>query len=182
MRHLLTHYHPKTPAAFVIAHQDAMLTRLATRAIVLKGRQVLMLYTQRYHDYSLPGGGLDEGEPLELGLIRELREETGAQGICNIKAFGLYEEYRPWDRDGYNVLRMLSYCFTCDIDSELGKTQFEAHEINNGMTPMWVDIDDAIAHNLETIATSTKKGLSIEREVYLLECAKRELVAHQNLA
>lgn len=52
--------------------------RNTARAIVLKGEQILLLYTARYDDYSLPGGGVDEGESIEQGLLRELHEETGA--------------------------------------------------------------------------------------------------------
>ena len=40
----------------------ASFTRKATRAIVLNGSDILLLYTERYHDYSLPVGGIDEGE------------------------------------------------------------------------------------------------------------------------
>lgn len=177
MRHLTTRYHSDTPADFVAANHQTMLTRLAARAIVMRNNQILMLYTQRYHDYSLPGGGVDVGEEIEQGLIRELQEETGAQQIRNINPFGLYEEYRPWQRDGYTSVNMLSYCFTCDIDSQLGETQFEAHEINNGMIPVWIDIDEAIGHNLDTIANSSKKGLSIERETFLLKLIKQELLS-----
>ena len=176
MRHLITHYHVDTPKDFVVANQQTMLTRHTARAIVLRDNQILMLYTQRYDDYSLPGGGIDVYEEITHGLIRELKEETGAQGIRNINEFGLYEEYRPWLRDGYTLVNMLSYCFTCDIDSELGATQFEAHEINNGMTPVWINIDEAIVHNLEIIANSNKKGSSIERETYLLKLIKQELM------
>ncbi|MCV2403215.1 hypothetical protein OFY17_10025 [Marinomonas sp. C2222] len=40
--------------------------RLAARGIVIRGEDILMLYTQRYDDYTLPGGGIDEGEnPVE---------------------------------------------------------------------------------------------------------------------
>ena len=70
--------------------------RIAARAIILKGDKILMLYTERYHDYTLPGGGLDDDENLQQGLVRELQEETGAQNIRNIREFGLYEEFRPW--------------------------------------------------------------------------------------
>ncbi|WP_144213067.1 NUDIX hydrolase [Shewanella donghaensis] len=176
MRHLKTSHHPDTPIEFVEANQQQMLTRVAARAIVLKGNNILMLYTDRYHDYTLPGGGVDAHEDIEQGLIRELQEETGAKCIGNIIEFGLYEEFRPWPRDGFNVMNMLSYCFSCEIDSELGDTNFEAHEINNGMKPVWIDIDDAIQHNLETIANSAKKGLSIERETFLLKLIKSELL------
>lgn len=181
MRHLATNYHHDTPKEFVALHQSAMLTRPATRAIVLKGQQILLLYTERYHDYSLPGGGVDEGEAIELGLIRELREETGAKGVSQIRPFGVYEEYRPWRRDGYSVLKMLSYCFTCQIEAELGDTEFEPHEINNGMTPVWVDIDEAINHNLSTMANSEKKGLSIKRETFLLQLIRDELIQPSSL-
>lgn len=179
MRHLKTSYHENTSEAFVNNNQQTMVKRHATRAVVLRGNSVLMLYTKRYHDYTLPGGGIDDGETIEQGLIRELQEETGAKNVRNIRAFGLYEEFRPWNRDGYNVIHMLSYCFTCDIDEALGATRFESHEVNNGMTPMWVDIDDAIKHNLETIANSDKKGLSIERETFLLSLIKEELLMAQ---
>ncbi|MGF1806235.1 NUDIX domain-containing protein, partial [Aliivibrio sifiae] len=56
-----------------------ILQRNATRAIILKGEDILLLYTERYHDYSLPGGGIDDGEDVIAGLVREIEEETGAK-------------------------------------------------------------------------------------------------------
>ena len=151
-------------------------TRKATRAIVLKGDNISLLYTKRYHDYSLPGGGIDEGESNIEGLIRELKEETGAHDIQNIKAFGLYEEYRPWYKPGFDIIHMESYCYLCSFDEELKEPELEAHEISNGMHPIWMNIYEAIKHNEETIAKSDKKGLSIERETYLLKLIVKELL------
>ena len=64
---------------------------------------------------------------------------------------------------------MISYCFTCKVERELGMTSLEYYEITNGMTPVWVNIYKAIEHNEQTIANSSKKGMSIERETYLLK-------------
>jgi len=150
--------------------------RRATRAIVLNGEDILLLYTKRYHDYSLPGGGIDEGESNITGLIRELKEETGAHKIQNIKEFGLYEEFRPWHKSGFDIVHMESYCYTCTIDDELLEPELEAHELNNGMHPVWINIHSAIAHNEETIAKSKNKGLSIERETFLLKLIVSELL------
>lgn len=147
----------------------SIIQRLATRAIAMKGENILLLYTERYHDYSLPGGGLDSGEDKLEGMIRELQEETGAQNIRNIEAFGCYEEFRPWYKDDANVMHMLSYCYTCEVDETLGETSFESQEINNGMKPVWINIQQAIVHNLKTIELSDKKGMSIERETFLLQ-------------
>ena len=151
-------------------------TRKATRAIVLKGEDILLLYTQRYHDYSLPGGGIDEGESNIDGLIRELKEETGAHSVHNIEEFGLYEEFRPWHKTDFAIIHMLSYCYVCSIGDELFAPELESHEINNGMRPVWMNIHQAIAHNEQTIASSDKKGLSIERETFLLKRIADELL------
>jgi len=152
-------------------------TRKATRAIVINGDNILLLYTKRYHDYSLPGGGVDEGESITEGLIRELKEETGAHNVKNIAAFGLYEEFRPWYKSDFDIIHMQSYCYTCTIDDELLEPELEAHEVNNGMYPVWMNIHQAIAHNEETIANSAKKGLSIERETFLLKRIVSELIS-----
>jgi len=150
--------------------------RQAARAIVLDGANILMLYTERYHDYTLPGGGVDEGEDLIQGLIRELQEETGANNITNIAAFGRYEEYRPWHKDDFDIMHMESFCYTCSIDSNLGETALEDYEVSNGMRPVWLNIYDAISHNEYTIKHSTKKGMSIERETFLLKLIAQELL------
>lgn len=157
--------------------QGTMFTRKAARGIILNGSNILMLYTERYQDYSLPGGGLDANEETIVGLIRELTEETGAQNIRNIRPFGRYEEYRPWYKADFDIMHMISDCFVCDIDTELGETALEDYEVNNGMRPVWINIYDAIKHNEETIKNSDKKGMSIERETFLLKLIEKELVA-----
>ena len=108
-------------------------------------------------------------------MIRELSEETGAQDIKNIKPFGAYEEYRPWHKPDYDIQYMISYCYTCEINQELGRSNLESYEINNGMKASWVNIHEAIKHNKKTMATSDKKGMSIERETFLLKLIAEDL-------
>ena len=165
MQVLKTHYHPDVESL----DSKSVLKRLATRSIAMHGDTILLLYTERYEDYSLPGGGLDVGEDRVAGMVRELCEETGAQDIKNIRPFGAYEEYRPWHKPGHDILHMISYCYTCDVSRELGTTNLESYETNNGMQAQWINIHTAIAHNIETMATSDKQGMSIERETYLLQ-------------
>ncbi|WP_062262743.1 NUDIX hydrolase [Endozoicomonas arenosclerae] len=149
--------------------EGSTLHRLATRAIVLNGNDILLMYTERYHDYSLPGGGVDEGEDIREGLVRELEEETGARNIQVISELGIYEEFRPWYKPEHDILHMSSYCFFCSVDPELGEPRHEDYEVANGMKPVWININEAIAHNQAVMANSPKKGLSIERETWLLE-------------
>jgi len=165
MQILRTHYHPDIKSL----ENKTIFKRQATRSIALRGGDILLLYTERYEDYSLPGGGLDKDEDRIEGMIRELIEETGAKEIKNIQAFGAYEEFRPWYKPDYDILHMISYCYTVDVSEELGTSKLESYEIKNGMKALWVNIHKAIAHNKRTMAGSEKKGMSIERETFLLE-------------
>ncbi|MGJ8734328.1 MAG: NUDIX hydrolase [Cellulophaga sp.] len=172
MQVLKTHYHPDIKTL----DNKSVFTRLATRSIAIKGANILLLYTERYEDYSLPGGGLDKDEDHVIGMIRELIEETGAKDITGIKPFGAYEEYRPWHKPDYDIQHMISYCYTCTVNQELGASKMESYEITNGMSAKWVNIFDAIKHNENTMATSTKKGMSIERETFLLKRIAAQLI------
>ena len=177
MRLLKTAFHPEVSPADISPDSGlTLMVRHAARAVVVNDENILLLYTQRYDDYSLPGGGIDDGENEIEGLKRELQEETGAKGIRNIKPFARYEEYRPWYKSDADIMHMISHCYLCEIDAELGETSLESYEINNGMTAQWMNIHAAIAHNEAVIANSDKKGLSIEREVFLLRVIARELV------
>ena len=172
MQIIKTHYHPEV----ITLENKSIFTRLATRSIAVQGQSILLLYTQRYEDYSLPGGGIDLGEDKIAGMIRELSEETGAKDIKNIKPFGAYEEYRPWYKPDYDIQHMISYCYTCEINQELGNSNLESYEINNGMKATWINIHEAINHNKKTMATSDKKGMSIERETFLLKLIAESLI------
>lgn len=53
----------------------------ASRAIVLEGDKILVMFRQKYGSnyYTLVGGGINDGETPEQALIREVQEETGMQ-------------------------------------------------------------------------------------------------------
>lgn len=165
MQHLKTHYHPDITSL----EGKSIIKRLTTRSIAMQGDYILLMYTARYEDYSLPGGGLNEAEDIITGMMRELREETGAMGITNITPYGTYEEYRPWYKPTHDIQHITSYCYTCEVHKELGTASLERYEASNGMKAVWIPIQEAIAHNEHTIATSSKKGMSIERETFLLK-------------
>lgn len=181
MRLLKTVVHPSITEINLTPCHPNSFTRIATRAIVIKNNKILLMFTNRYNDYSLPGGGVDQGEELLDGFKRELIEETGACDIENVRSFGLYEEYRPHNSQKHfpecSIMHMLSYCFSCDISEQLGANKLEDYEINNGMQVRWLNIDEAIAHNTNTMKNDKNQGLSIQRETYLMREIKQQLMA-----
>lgn len=148
----------------------AILTRRAARGIVQRERSILLLFTERYNDFSFPGGGVADGENLIDGLCRELEEETGARNVRVQRDYGYVEELRPHWQLGFDLMRMTSHFYVCDIDPELRATKMEHYETANGMRPIWVDLDDAIAHNRGVMQRrETSMGMSILRETFMLE-------------
>lgn len=156
--------HPRYP-------QDprSILSRRATRGVVRRDTEVLLLYTARYDDYSLPGGGVAPGEDIETALCRELSEETGARGVRVLHPIGWVREWRPhWGE--HDALEMDSFVFRCEIDAQQDTPRMESYEVANGMRPEWISLEAAIAHNLAVMARNAPgMGMSIERETRLLQ-------------
>ncbi len=171
MRLLKTMIHPDVEPA-----SPRVLRRQAARGIVLREEQILLLYTERYDDFSFPGGGVDDGEELLDGLRREVEEETGAQDIKILRDFGYIEEYRPFWKPEYDLMHMTSHFFVCDAAHELREAKMESYEHANGMRPVWVDLREALAHNRDVMhRQDSKMGLSIQRETFVLETVEQEL-------
>jgi ADP-ribose pyrophosphatase YjhB (NUDIX family) len=159
--------------------------RISARGIILDGENILLMYTKRYDDYSFPGGGIDKGENLIDGVIREIHEETGASNIKIISEYGVYDEIKPTNKTigshpnaiQYDYINMISHFFICSVDKELGEHKLEDYELNNGMVAKWVNIYEAIEHNRKIIETKPENmGLYVDRELFMLELVAKELV------
>lgn len=75
-------------------------------AVVFRGADVLIIKRGKapfLGQWSIPGGGLHEGERLEHAVRREVREETGVE-IRLLGLIGVFEAL-PTMRDGDNFLR-----------------------------------------------------------------------------
>lgn len=158
--------------------EGRVLRRQAARGIVLRGDQILLLFTERYNDFSLPGGGVDQDEDLQVALKRELEEETGARDIQVQSHFGFIEEYRPHWKPEYDLMHMTSHFFLCEVALELADVRMERYEIANGMNPVWISVAEALKHNRQVMSNQEKTmGQSIQRETFMLETISRELLA-----
>lgn len=172
MKLLSTHYHEA-----ITNLEGKIEKRIAARGVILKGNLILLLYTSRYNDYSLPGGGVDPEESVAEALIRELEEETGARNIMVEEGMGIYEEYRPARTKGFDILHMVSHIYKVKCDEVFDLPQFESYEKKNGMKSVWIDIEEAIDHNRKVIERlENSMGLSIKRELFLLESIKKEYI------
>lgn len=142
--------------------------RPSVRGILLRDDEILLIYTKRYNDYTLPGGGIEDDESHTEALKREMLEETGAH-LKQWTYIGTYDELRPTYYEGYDAMHIASHCYLCHAGN-FQLPQPEDYEIENGSEPVWVPIQEAIKHNLQVMAEQPNSmGMSIQRETFLFE-------------
>lgn len=151
--------------------------RPSSRGIILKDDKILLLYVDKHDDYSCPGGGLEKDETPKEGLIREIKEETGASNIKIISDYGIYNEIiPPLKRKEIDYIYMSSYFFICSADSNLGKPQLEDYEEEMGIKALWINIHDAIAHNKKVLKERpVYMSRYLERELFVLELVAKDI-------
>jgi len=161
-----------------IGADSTVFNRRSARGILLRNDEILLLYSKRYNDYSFPGGGVEVGEDLTVGLKRELLEEAGAQDIKILSEFGYVDELRTHFNQDYEFLHMLSYYYVCEIGPERIEATFEHYEIAAGMEARWVNVREALFHNQRIIEAGEKSlGVYVYRETRVLKQVVQELLA-----
>jgi len=156
-------------------------TRTTVRGVIIKNDQVLMVYSPQFNDYTFPGGGKKSDESLEDALLRELKEELGADYVYDIKELGYLTEYRYGLNNNQQVYKQESYFFTCQVGS-LGRQDLVERELLHGVIPKWININKAIKHNNSIIndENHSKEGMQtvIQRENVVLEKILKEFTRY----
>ena len=113
--------------------------RKAVRAVVVDDENnVALLHVSNHNYYKLPGGGIEDGEEIEVALNRECLEEAG----CNITIIGEVGRIIEY-RDRWNT-EQESYCYIARLKGEKGIQNLQGYEIDAGFKVVWVGIDEAI--------------------------------------
>lgn len=118
--------------------KDKLSFRPFAYAIIQNDNKVLLLNTRHTGTYSLPGGGVDIGEPIELTLKREVKEETGIE--IEITKFYKFEEqffyYDPLDIAFHSFL----FFYIC---KPLTLEVCDDSQVDDGEVeePRWIDIE-----------------------------------------
>ncbi len=154
--------------------QGKSIEREAVRGVILKHHELLMIHSTMNGDYKFPGGGINFGETHEDALIREISEECGAVVTKIDDELGKVIEYDIPLEDDYDVFKMTSFYYLCQVDSNFGNQLLDLYEKELGFKPVWINIDDAISANFKLI-NSNHYPRWTKRELVVLNYIKDKL-------
>jgi ADP-ribose pyrophosphatase YjhB (NUDIX family) len=146
------------------------VTREAVRGIIFDQGKLLMVFSKKKGDYKFPGGGVKKGENCQKALIREIREESGVENVTIGKAFGMVIEYDLPTEKEYDLFKMTSRYFFCNIGTKMGKQQLDLYEQDLGFTACWVPIEEALKTNRKLQQENfPEMPRWVTRETFILE-------------
>jgi len=148
--------------------------RTAVRAVIQRGRYLLMVHSANISDYKFPGGGVDVGEAHEDALRREVREECGAELSHIGEEIGTVVEYDNDTETDFDTFKMTSHYYRCEVADSFGAQKLDGYERDLGFTPVWVDIEEAIRVN-KSLLVSANPPEWLRREFFVLEYLRENL-------
>ena len=73
-------------------------------------------------------------------------------------------------------MQQFSYAYVAKVVGEIGKNHLEQDEMDEQLTPIWVDLDEAIrlmpAGNVETDRGVSQRFMALRDEIFLKEYKK----------
>ena len=140
------------------------IPRITARAI-LKNRNDMfaVMYSEKFNLYSLPGGGVEEGEDITTAIQREIWEETGCS-TASIQPLGYIEENRA-----HCDYTQIDYYFVLETNDLDLKPHLTENEAKNKTTVMWLNADEMYYH-IATPEHNTKQRKFLQaRDVAALD-------------
>lgn len=141
----------------------------SARAVVFEGDKIALIKVNRDGYHKLPGGGLEKGETMEEGLVREIKEEIGCDSKVGKEFMQITEYRKEWDQ----IYK--SHVFTAEAVGEKCEPQLIGFEIGKGFENIWVTVDEAIELIKKDKPADYLGSFVVVRDLAILEEVKKNL-------
>lgn len=108
--------------------------------ILLRGNKLLVQREKGGAEYALPGGHVKIGETAEQTLIREYKEETGADIICRRLAWVEEACWKWGEKDTHGIA--FYYLVSLKNNSDIPDQYFESQKDNCNIILQWVTTEE----------------------------------------
>ena len=152
--------------------------RPSVRGIIIeKDNLISLIYSQKYHFYKLPGGGIEEGESHLETLIREVDEETGLTVIPDsVQEFGEALRIQKSSTLKNTIFVQQNFYYICQTTDQVHSQHLDQDEQEADFILKTVSLDEAIATNQAFIASCQGTSTKCKEEMVIRECLILELL------
>lgn len=138
--------------------------RYTARAIVKNSEGLYgVMYAQKFNLYSLPGGGVEEGEDILTALRREIFEETGCACDC-IEELGIVEENRF-----HADYTQINYYYVVTVSDPPKALHLTEQETENGTCVQWHRFEEMSHLIAEPVQDTPQRKFLQARDVIALK-------------
>lgn len=103
----------KNKYAYYLEKQGKLFEK--ARAVIVYEGKVLIIYNPKSNTYTIPGGGVDEGETVQQAVKRETFEESGYQ-VEPVKEIRKHFYEVPMELDGEKYIsHRVEYYYLCAL-------------------------------------------------------------------
>jgi len=111
-----------------------------TVGVLIRNNKILVQREKDGTEYALPGGHVRIGETSEESLIREYKEETGADMLCS-RMLWVEESFWKWGNKNAHTIA-LYYLISLKNETDIPEDYFQSQKDNCNVFLEWVAIDD----------------------------------------
>ncbi len=150
--------------------------RPSARGIIIKNREIALVYSKKEKYYKFPGGGIKENEDMRSALIREVREEVGLIVIPDtIREFGSVMRRQKSNYSSDTIFEQENFYFFCQAENRSVEQELDDYEKEAEFCLRFVDIDDAIKTDRDYHSEDFFNEIMIKREMKVLQLVKDHL-------
>ncbi len=147
-------------------------SRPSARGIIIKEGKLAMIHSVKYDYYKFPGGGIENGEDKESGLIREVQEESGLIVIPQtIREFGMVHRIQKGDYE--DVFIQDNYYYLCDVEDKKAARNLDEYEKDEMFTLEYVTPATVISTNQKPHDPEVD-SIMLDREIRVIETLLNE--------
>lgn len=115
---------------------ESNICSFRTVGVLLRDNKILVQRDMDGTEYALPGGHVKIGQTSEESLIREYKEETGADIVFN-RLIWTEETFWSWNgKEAHSIA--FYYLISLTNDSDIPDDYFESHKDNCNVVLKWV--------------------------------------------
>ena len=108
--------------------------------VLIRGGKILVQRERNGNEYAFPGGHVIVGETSEQSLIREFKEETGADIICE-RLIWVEESFWKWNGKNTHTIAFY-YLLSLENEMDIPDDYFESQKDNCNVILEWMNIEN----------------------------------------